>query len=90
MTIFRKVWTSVFGDPTKHIEWLVNVGHDVNFLIQFVMSREEVTIVMSSFAHVIKVVLHPVLSRNLARVCPVVAMAVLEVLIIELKFKHST
>ena len=54
------------------------------------MSREEVAIVMSCLALVIKIELHPVLSRNLTRACPVVTITALEVLVIELKFKHSS
>ena len=53
------------------------------------MSREEVAIIMSLLAHVIKIELHPVLIWLLNTACPVVVITTLKVLVIELEFKHS-
>ena len=53
------------------------------------MSREEIAIIMSSLAHVVKIELHPVLIWLLNTACPVVAITALKVLVIELEFKHS-
>ena len=45
---------------------------------------------MSCLAHVVEIELHPVLGWDLVMACPPVAVTTLEVLVVELKFKHST